>query len=328
MLKAAVIGTGLMGSNHVRVLSETENVELVAIAESNNSILTKISKKYGCKPYSDYRKMIKNEKIDLICIAVPTSLHREVSLFAIKNKINVLIEKPIAATLEEGREIIDQAHKQGVKLMVGHIERFNPGIIELKKRLKNGELGRIFKVDVHRIGPFPTRVKDIGVVIDLAVHDLDIIRYLSDSEVKRIYAETEKKIHTGHEDLLTALLKLQNGAICNLNINWLTPTKIRKLYLTGERGMFEINYLTQDLYFYENAEVKKDIGYFDVMMGVSEGKMVRFKIDRKEPLKAEIEHFIDCIENKSEPLVKGEDGLKAIELAHAIIRSSNENSVI
>ena len=173
------------------------------------------------------------------------------------------------------------------------------------------------------MGPFPARIRDVGVVIDLAVHDLDIIRYLTGSEVKRLYAETDRKIHSSNEDLVKALLRLEDGSLCTLSIDWLTPTKIRKLYITGEKGMFVANYLKQNLYFYENAILNgENVNYSEVLRGVLEGKMTRFFINKKEPLLAEIEHFIDCVENDKEPLIKGEDGLKALELAQKLIDSA------
>ena len=319
ILNAAVIGIGSMGKNHARIYADLPDVNLVAVADSNEEASKNISEKYTCKPYTDYKEMIQNEKLDVVSIAVPTKLHKQVALDVIEKGINVLIEKPIASSVEEGKKIIEFASKKKVKLMAGHIERFNPAVIELKKRLDNNELGKIFKIDVNRVGPFPGRIRDVGVVIDLAVHDLDIIRYLTNSEVEKIHAETEKKIHTDHEDLLSAILKLKNGVICNLNVNWLTPTKIRKLYITGEKGMFVINYLTQELYFYENAEINNSADYTDIMMGVSEGKMMKFNVEKKEPLKVEIEHFISCIKNHKEPIITGEDSIKALELANKLI---------
>jgi len=319
MLNAAVIGVGSMGKNHARVYSDLSNVNLVAVADNSKENAIRVSRKYGCKYYTDYKKMLENENIDLVSIAVPTKMHKMVAFDVIEKEINVLIEKPIASTVMEGKEIIKLAEKNKVKIMIGHIERFNPAIIELKKRIDAGELGRIFKIDVNRIGPFPSRIRDVGVVIDLAVHDLDIMRYLTSSEVSRMYAETESKINTDYEDLLSALIKFNNGVICSLNINWLTPAKIRKLYITGEKGMFVANYLTQNLYFYENDEINNHFEYADIMRGVSEGRMIKFNIKKKEPLLAEIEHFVDCVENDKEPLIKGEDGLIALELAQRLI---------
>ena len=318
-LNVAVIGIGSMGKNHARIYADLPDVNLVAIADSNEESTENIAKKYTCKSYKDYKEMIQNENLDVVSIAVPTKLHKQASLEVIEKGINVLIEKPIAPSVEEGKEIIEFAKNKNIKLMVGHIERFNPAVIELKKRLDNNELGKIFKIDVNRVGPFPSRIRDVGVVIDLAVHDLDIIRYLTNSEVEKVHSEIEKQIHTQHEDLLSAILRLKNGVICNLNVNWLTPTKIRKIYITGEKGMFVINYLTQELYFYENAEINNNVDYTDIMMGVSEGKMTKFNFEKKEPLKVEIEHFIDCVKNKKEPLITGEDSLKALELANKLI---------
>jgi UDP-N-acetylglucosamine 3-dehydrogenase len=328
MLNAAVIGIGAMGKNHARIYSELDGVKLVALCDSSPEHAKFLSEKFGCKYYPDYNDMLSKEKIDLVSIAVPTSFHKAVALDCIAKKVNCLIEKPIAPSLKDAEEIIRAARNKKVKLTVGHVERFNPAVIELKKRLGNNELGRVFKIDANRVGPFPARIRDVGVVIDLATHDIDIMRYITGSEVARLYAETERKIHTSSEDLLSGLLKFKNNAICNFNINWLTPTKIRKLYVTGEKGMFVVNYLNQDLYFYENEEIHNNLEYADLMRGVSEGKMTKFFINKKEPLKAELEHFVDCVKNGKEPLISGEDGLKALEIALKLIESANDNKVI
>jgi predicted dehydrogenase len=238
------------------------------------------------------------------------------------------VEKPIASTIEEGQEMVALAASRGLKLAVGHIERFNPAIVELKRRLKRGEAGQVFQIHARRLGPFPTRVRDVGVVIDLATHDLDIMRYLLDSEVKRIYAETEQEIHTAHEDLLSGLLRFENGVIGLLSINWLTPTKIRELAVTGERGMFLVNYLTQDLYFYENDHVDSQWESLGLLRGVSEGNMVRLKIEKREPLRVEIEAFVKAVLEDEEPGVRGEDGLMALALAQKLVESGQENRVI
>ena len=329
MLNVAVIGVGSMGKNHARIYSSLKDVKLVAIADTDKELINKTAKQYSCKSYTDYKEMLEKERLDIVSIVVPTQLHKKVAFDVIEKGVNVLLEKPIASTLQEGKAIIDLAKENKVKLMIGHIERFNPAIIELKKRLDNNELGKVFKIDVNRVGPFPARIRDVGVVIDLAVHDLDIIRYLTGSEVKRLYAETDRKIHSSNEDLVKALLRLEDGSLCTLSIDWLTPTKIRKLYITGEKGMFVANYLKQNLYFYENAILNgENVNYSEVLRGVLEGKMTRFFINKKEPLLAEIEHFIDCVENDKEPLIKGEDGLKALELAQKLIDSAKSEEGI
>lgn len=328
MLNVAVIGCGAMGKSHVRVYSEIGSVNLVAVSDSNKEVADAIAKKYHIHGYSDYNEMLDKEKIDLVSVVVPTSLHKRIALDCIAKGMNLLIEKPIASTCAEGLEIIKAAKKKGVLLTVGHIERFNPAIIELKRRIENGELGKIYKVDANRVGPFPHRVSDVGVVIDLAVHDVDIMRFILNSEVERLYAETEQKLHTTCEDLLSALLKFKNQTVCNLNINWVTPTKIRKLFVTGEKGMFVVDYLLQDIYFYQNKDLKVISEYDYLVRGVSEGHMMKFNIDKKEPLKAELEHFIDCVMHKKAPLISGEDGLKALDLAQKMIISANEHKII
>jgi len=324
MLNCAVIGIGSMGKNHARIYSNLSNIKLIAVSDPNKKFLKEISKTYGCKGYCNYKEMIDKEKIDIISIAAPTGLHKDIALYCIDHNINILLEKPIAQNTKEAQEIIEHADHKEVKLMIGHIERFNPAIIELKERIDKGELGKIFKIDVNRVGPFPARIRDVGVVIDLAVHDLDIMRYLTNSECQSLFAYTENKINTSNEDLLSGLLRFKNGTICNLNVNWLTPTKIRKLYITGEKGMFIVNYIRQNLFYYENSKIAENIQYNNIVDGVSEGKMIKYYIHKKEPLLAEIEHFIECVIENKEPLISGEDGLKALKLALLIIESSKE----
>ncbi len=327
-MKVAVIGVGAMGRNHARVYSELADVELVGVADADLSAAQSVAQRYNTRAYSDYVQLLDEQKPDAATIAVPTVDHLSVALEVIQRKIHLLIEKPIAFSVEEGRQIIAAAEQAGVKLMIGHIERFNPAVIALKSHLANGELGRVFQIDAHRQGPFPARVKDVGVVIDLAVHDLDIMRYISGSEIVRVYAETEQRIHSTREDLLTALVRLADGAIGTLTINWLTPTKIRELYVTGERGMFRVDYLTQDLYFFENATtVGPDWDTMRVLRGVSEGRMIRHVVAKKEPLRAEQEAFLAAVRGDAPVAVTGQDGLVALELAQAVVASGVEHRV-
>ena len=199
--------------------------------------------------------MLKKIKPDAVSIAVPTAFHEEVAMAALEAGAHVLIEKPITATLEEGERLIERAQQLNLKFMVGHIVRFNPAIQELKRKLQAGELGRIFQIVCRRVGPFPARVRDVGVVVDLATHDLDLMRYLTGSDPLRIYAETEKRINTDLEDLVVGLLRFPGGITGALEINWLTPTKVREVLVLGERGLFRVDDLTQDLFFYENADI-------------------------------------------------------------------------
>jgi predicted dehydrogenase len=212
--------------------------------------------------------------------------------------------------------------------MIGHIERFNPAVMALRDRLADGELGRVFQVDARRQGPFPARVQDVGVVIDLAVHDLDVMRFVTGSEIKRVYAETERRIHSSHEDLLSGLVRLEDGTVGTLAINWLTPTKIRELYVTGELGMFRVDYLTQDLYFFENASAPVEEWPIRVLRGVSEGKMIRHVVAKREPLRVEQEAFLSAVRGEAPIPVTGRDGLRALELAKAVVTSGLKHQVV
>jgi predicted dehydrogenase len=328
-MRVAVIGVGMMGRNHARVYSEMPQAELVGVADVDLVNAQAVARRCGCPAYDDYQRLLDEQRPDAVSIVVPTVDHYEVGLQVIERGIHLLLEKPLSFTLEEGRALIAAAARSGLRLMVGHIERFNPAVIALKDHLAEGTLGRVFQIDAHRNGPFPARVRDVGVVIDLAVHDLDIMRYVTGSEIVRVYAETQRQIHSQHEDLVSGMVRLADGSIGNLTTNWLTPTKIRELYVTGERGMFRVDYLTQDLYFYENAITSSpDWGALRMLRGVSEGNMVRYSVAKKEPLLSELEQFLAAVETGQPTPVSGEDGLRAIELALALVLSGMEHRAI
>jgi predicted dehydrogenase len=260
---------------------------------------------------------------------VPTEFHLRVVLDTLAAGSHVLVEKPIAATEAEALELIGRADELGRKLMVGHIVRFDPAVRALKERLEKGDLGRIFQVRCRRLGPFPARIRDVGVVIDLATHDLDMMRYITGQEAVRVYAETEQEIHSTYEDLLIGTVRLADGTIGVLDINWLTPTKIRELTVTGERGMFRVDLLTQDLYFYENAETNGERwGAISLLRGVSEGRMIRYPVLKIEPLKAELEGFVQAVVDDKPVPVDGRDGLMALRLAQALVQSGREGRSI
>jgi len=273
--------------------------------------------------------MLEKEKPDAVSIVVPTAMHEEVGLAALEAGAHVLMEKPIAATVEEGRRLIEKARAVKKQIMVGHIVRFNPAMQALKQKLADGDLGRIFQVFCRRAGPFPARIRDVGVVVDLAPHDVDVMRFLIGAEPLRVYAETEQRIHTDHEDLVWGLLRFPDGVVGSLEINWLTPTKIREVLVLGERGLFRIDDLTQDLYFYENAQVNSELWPdLKTLKGVSEGHMIRYAIQRYEPLKAELQSFLSAVKEGKPVPVSGEDGLEALRLALALVESGQKHQVI
>jgi len=325
MLKAAVIGVGAMGQHHARVYDQIPSVQLVGVADANADIGEQVARLHHTVAYTDHWKLLGETCPDVVTVAVPTELHVRVALDALEAGCHVLVEKPIAATEEQAQDLIERADVLKRKLMVGHIVRFDPAVRALKERLGAGELGRIFQVRCRRLGPFPARVQDVGVVIDLATHDLDLIRYLTGQEVVRVYAETEQEIHSEHEDLLIGTMRLTDGTIGVLDINWLTPTKVRELTVTGERGMFRVDHLTQDLDYYENAETNSERwSAISLLRGVSEGRMIRYPVRKYEPLKAELESFVRAVVDDDPIPVDGKDGLVALKLARALIRSGRE----
>ncbi len=328
MLRAAVIGVGAMGMHHARVYNELDGVELVAVADLDSQKAAAIGRRFKVPTYTDYQAMFDEERPDLVTVAVPTSLHHAVAMEAIARGIHLLVEKPIASTIVQAEEIIAQAQAHGVQLAVGHIERFNPAVIELKKRLDRDELGPLFMIQARRMGPFPERIQDMGVVIDLAAHDIDVMFYLLGSPVERVYAETMRQVHTALEDLLAGLVRFQNGVLGILDINRLTPTKIRELAVIGQKGMFLVNYLTQDLYLYENPKAQGDWINLGILKGVGEGNMVKLAIPRKEPLRAELEAFIQAVQGNPAATVGGEDGLRVLRLALQLVEAGERHTVL
>jgi predicted dehydrogenase len=330
-LRAAVIGLGAMGTNHARVYAEIPGVELAAVADTDTARIEAVSRGRTLRGYTDYRRMLDEERIDLISVAVPTLAHADVAADVIARRIPLLVEKPLAATLDEGERLRRLAAEAGVPMTVGHIERFNPAVIELKRRLQAGELGRVFQVHARRVGPFPQRVRDVGVVLDLAPHDIDVMRFLLGSEIVRVQAEAERRINTEHEDMLFGLLRFANGVVGVLDINWLTPTKIRELSVLGERGMFAVDYLSRDLTFFENdhprgdgavaAGVAEDWAAHH-LKGVSEGPVHVLKIEKREPLRVELEAFAEAVRDGTPPAVSPEDGIAAMAVAEALVRAA------
>jgi UDP-N-acetylglucosamine 3-dehydrogenase len=324
-LRVAVIGVGEMGRNHARVFSEMPEVNLVAVADMNMAAARAAARFKGVEAYDDFDRMLDEARPEAVTIAVPTSLHAEVAAKVIERGIHVLLEKPIALNVEQAREIIQKARLHGVRLAVGHVERFNPAVRALKKLLHSGQLGRTFQVCTRRQGPYPARIRDVGVTIDLAVHDLDIIRYITGAEVSSLYAVTGSVIGSAFEDNVHGMLHLTNGAVASVTANWITPTKIRELSVIGESGMFRVDYLTQDLFFYENDHRPAQATDWDtmvVMRGVREGRMIRHMVVKKEPLRAELEAFVALARGEASDAVSAADGREALRLAQLMLHSS------
>lgn len=338
MLKTAVVGCGTMGRNHLRVLSDVPDVDLVAAADDDPRRLADLPKKYGVQTFTSHLTLLEEARPDCIVVAVPTLAHYSVALDAMSRGVDTLVEKPIASTVAEGEAMAKRGQEAGVVLAVGHVEHFNPAITELKRRLDAGELGRVFQASVRRLGPFPERVRDVGVVLDLAPHDIDVLRYLLGSPVDRVFMETEQKINTEHEDMVSGTMRFRNGVVASIDINWLTPTKVRILTLTGERGMFVVDYLTQDLVFFANDYAKMPWEALRVLTGVSEGSMIKYLIKKREPLRVELESFAKAViarragmpapTNGALAPVSASEGLEALRLATLMVASGRTGSVV
>jgi predicted dehydrogenase len=327
-MRVGVIGLGEMGRQHVRVYDELDDVELVAAADCNSETLERTIRRRLTRGYLDYRDMLDHEDLHAVSVVVPTSSHHSVALDVIDRGISLLVEKPIASDSRKALDMIVKAESAQVVLAVGHIERVNPAVVELRRQLQDGALGRVFQIKARRAGPFPERMRDVGVTIDLATHDLDLMLQLAGSGIQRIYGETMRNIHTLHEDMLFALIRFSDGTLGSLDVNWLTPNKVRDLTVIGARGMFVVDYLHQELVFSENGTVPTDWDRLAVLTGVSEGRTIRFVTNHVEPLRAELRSFVDAVRNKTPPAVTGRDALHALEVAEAILVSAGAGRAV
>lgn len=323
-LKVAVIGVGVMGKNHARVYSELNECELVAVVDLDERKSKETAAKFNCKHYTDHREMLEKEQIAAVSIAVPTKNSKNVALDAMDKGIHVLLEKPIAGNIRDAEDIINKAKEKKIKLLIGHIERFNPAVIKLKKIIDEGKLGAIISIIARRVGIFPSRIKDVNIVIDASVHDIDIIRYFMGKKPDDIYTCGSRSLNSNREDQVVAILKY-GDANAVIQSNWITPIKIRNLSVTGTKGYAELNYITQELALYESnyEETYDDYGDFIIKFGKPNKSEVR--ITKKEPLKAEIEHFLKCIRDDEYPLVSGEEALEALKIALEINNLLDKN---
>jgi predicted dehydrogenase len=317
-LRAGVIGLGSMGQHHARVWSSLPGVELVAVADPRPDVLARATAATGSRGHPAAEAMLAAERLAVVSVAAPTSLHAELTRPPRRAGAHVLVEKPIAADRREAEAMVEAAAAADRLLSVGHIERFNPAIVELRRRLGLGELGRIFEVRAERLGPFPDRIRDVGVVVDLAPHDLDVMRFLLGSDPVRVYAETEQRIHTDHEDLFVGVMKFANGAVGLLDINWLTPTKQRRLSVTGEGGMYVADYLSQELTFFANPSDGS----------VTAGPAEQRPIERREPLLVELEAFVAAVRDGGPPPVEPREALVALQLARAMVEAANTGNAL
>ena len=298
-LKVAIIGVGNMGRNHLRIYSEILSVRLVSISDLDESLGYTLSKKFNVKYYKDYKKMINIEKPDIVSVCVPTSFHYQVAKLIIENKINLLLEKPIGTDVIKSEELLRLAKKNGIKFLVGHVERFNPAVKKVKEIIDRGELGKIIACIARRVGGFPPQIRDANITIDLAIHDIDIINYLLNDLPAKIFVNKQKNLIEQREDSVEFFLKYKDTS-AYIQANWITPIKIRKLNMTGTEGYLEMDYINQQIEFYKsNYDKFKEIStdFSDYVLRFSEPDKINISVAEKEPLKEEILYFINCVEN-------------------------------
>lgn len=327
MLKAAVIGVGSMGANHARVYRELPGVQLVGVADAHEATAKSIGTRHNVPAFVDHAKLISETKPDLVTLAVPTVLHHEVAMDLISRGVHLLIEKPIASTVAEGKDIVDAAAAKGVVLAVGHIERFNPAVMELRRRLNEGMVGRVYQINTRRLSPYPARIRDAGVVIDLATHDIDLMRHLVQSPIARLFGETLHSINSDREDLFSGIIRFKSGVIGLLDVNWMTPKKVRALTVTGARGYFACDLISQELFFFENDAGPSQWDQLSMLRGVAEGNVLGIKISRHEPLVAELRDFCDAVGKQRAPTVTGVDGLESLRIALSFVSASADGLV-
>jgi predicted dehydrogenase len=328
-LRAGLIGLGMMGRHHARVLGSLEGVELVAVADPGGDAHGAAG---GRPVLKDVQELIA-AKIDFAVVAVPTVFHTETGMALAEAGVHTLVEKPLAPDVASATLLTETFEQAGLVGAVGHIERFNPSLQNLRKRLEHGELGEVFQVVTRRQGPFPNRIADVGVVKDLATHDIDSTAWVTRQTYTSISAHTAYRSGREHEDLIAMTGRLTDGTVVNHLVNWLSPMKERVTIVTGEKGCFVADTLTADLTFYANASAPT-IPSWEAMQafrGVSEGDMVRFAIPKPEPLRTELEAFRDAVldvDGGRERIVSMRQGLQVVRVAEAALDSAAKGATV
>ena len=325
-LRLGLAGLGSMGKNHLRVISSHPETTLAAVADPDAASLEAAVAQTGARGFEDPLAMIAQAELDGVVIAAPTTAHVALALAAIERGLSVLVEKPLAATVEDGLAIVSAARKSKVRVQVGHVERYNPAVLEMGRLLRAGWLSTIYAITSRRAGPFPARIRDVGVTVDLGTHDVDMLSWIAGERPVRVYAETAQRIHAGHEDLTFGLVHFPSGAIGFLDVDWLTPAKRRSLVAVGEEGMFELDYLTQKLTFTRsNVERPQLIGGYATTFS---GDVAEIQIQNVEPLRAQLDEFVRVLRTGERPYVDGEDGLWAVAIANALLTAAAERRPI
>lgn len=323
-LRAGLVGIGMMGRNHARVLHEIEGVELVGVADPAGD---RHGVAGGAAVVGSVSELVGLD-LDLAVVASPTGYHLDVGLELAAAGVPTLIEKPLASDTASSARLVEAFESAGLVNAVGHIERCNPALRSLRERLANGDLGDIYQVATRRQGPFPNRIADVGVVKDLATHDIDLTRWVIQSPYATVSAQTSHRSGREHEDLISVTARMASGAVVSHLVNWLSPMKERLTVVTGERGAFVADTLHGDLTFHENGEVMGEWDQVMTFRGVSEGDMTRFAIAKREPLRVQHENFRDAVLGLESDVITMREGMETVRVAEACLLSANESRTI
>ncbi|MDN5726505.1 MAG: Gfo/Idh/MocA family oxidoreductase [Propionibacteriales bacterium] len=324
-LRAGLIGAGMMGRNHARVLGSLDGVELVGIVDPNGDQHNVA----GGRPVFDSVEKLIEHGIDYAMVAVPTAFHLEVGTMLADAGVHAIIEKPLAESVEKAQLLVEAFARRGLIGGVGHIERYNPALQSARARIAAGDLGEVYQVVTRRQGPFPGRIADVGVVMDLATHDIDLTAWVTQQSYARIAAEITHRSGRPHEDLVAATGLLSGGTVVSHLVNWLSPLKERTTIITGEKGTFVADTLTADLTFYENGNIVTTWDGVSQFRGVSEGNVTRFAIAKPEPLRVEHQQFRNAVLGQEDiDLVTLEQGLATVRVAQAALEAAKKGKAI
>ena len=323
-LRAGLIGLGMMGRHHARVLGSLEGVDLVAVADPGGDPHGVA----GGRPLHATIEDLIGENLDYCMVAVPTIYHEEIALALAAAGVHAMIEKPLAQDTASAQRIADAFDKAGLVGAVGHIERYNPALQSARKRLENGDLGKVYQVVTRRQGPFPARIADVGVVKDLATHDIDLTAWVTQQPFVSVSARTAHQAGRDYEDMVSAVGHLADGTITNHLVNWLSPFKERLTVITGEKGAFVASTLTADLTFHANGSIDNRLSPDAQFRGVTEGDVIKYELKRPEPLMTEHEQFRDAVLGKESDIVTLHQGLRTVQVAEAMIQAAQDGTVI
>ncbi|GAB3066431.1 Gfo/Idh/MocA family protein [Phycicoccus sp. Root563] len=323
-LRAGLIGLGMMGRHHARVLGSLPGVDLVAVADPGGDAHGVA----GNRPLEDSIEGLIAHGLDYCMVAVPTIYHEPVGLALAAAGVHAIIEKPLAQDTPSAVRLATAFKDAGLVGAVGHIERYNPALQSARARLEAGELGDVYQVTTRRQGPFPARIADVGVVKDLGTHDIDLTAWVTQQTYTSVSARTAYKSGREHEDLVAIVGQLSGGTVTSHLVNWLSPLKERVTIITGERGTFVADTLTADLTFHANGEIATTWDAISKFRGVSEGDVVRYAIAKPEPLRVEHENFRDAVLGKDADIVTMEQGLTTVRVAEACIESAKTSRTI